>query len=106
MLRDHIVDLIFTTGADQNVPAILSMPLVRSPVVVACRSDHPLAANHAIELKCLADEPLVGYPPGWGVRDLTDQAMQSVGLQPRYAFEINDTTTNRLCHGHEWRICL
>jgi len=93
MLRDHMVDLILTIETNQTAPEILSMVLVQSPVIVACRADHPLAARKAIELKLLADEPLVGYPPGWGVRDLTDQAMQSVGLQPKYAFEVNDTTT-------------
>jgi DNA-binding transcriptional LysR family regulator len=92
-LRMHTVDLIFTIGTDQTAPEILSTSLVRSPVIIACRADHPLAANKAVELKRLANESLVGYPPGWGVRDLTDQAMHSVGLEPHYAFEINDTTT-------------
>jgi DNA-binding transcriptional LysR family regulator len=93
MLQDHILDVIFTTEADETPPEILSMPLVQSPVIVACRADHPLAAKKTIELKLLADHPLVSFPSGWGVRDLADQAMQSVGLQPRYAFEVNDTTT-------------
>ena len=93
MLQDHILDLIFTTQANETPAEILSMPLVQSPVIVACRADHPLAAKKTIELKLLAEQSLVSFPPGWGVRDLADQAMQSVGLRPRYAYEVNDTTT-------------
>ena len=93
MLHERVVDLIFTIGAEQTGPDVLYRPVVRSPVIVACRCDHPVAAEEAVELSRLAEEPLVGYPHGWGVRDLTNEAMQSAGIQPHYAFEINDTTT-------------
>lgn len=93
MLREHKIDIALTVEAGQSTPAVLSMPLVRSPVTVACCADHPLAARTAVDLKLLAHQPLVGYPPGWGIRDLADQALQSAGVQPRYAFEVNDTTT-------------
>jgi DNA-binding transcriptional LysR family regulator len=93
MLRDHVVDLIFTLESDQPAPEILSLPMVRSRVVVACRSDHVLADEAAVELRVLVDHPLVSFPLGWGVRTLTDQALRSIGAEPHYAFEVNDTST-------------
>ena len=41
----------------------------------------------------LAEVTLAGYPPGWGVRSLSDLALRSVGIEPHYAFEVNDTAT-------------
>ncbi|HEX6393786.1 MAG TPA: LysR family transcriptional regulator [Acidimicrobiales bacterium] len=93
LLREHAADLILTIGSDEADPEVLSKPLVRSPVIIACRADHSFASKKTIELKQLAGQPLVGFPQGWGVRDLTDHAMQSEGVQPSYAFEVNDTAT-------------
>ena len=36
---------------------------------------------------------LAGYPLGWEVRTLSDRALRSSGVEPRYAFEVNDTRT-------------
>ena len=41
MLQDHILDLIFTTQANETPAEILSMPLVQSPVIVACQPTIP-----------------------------------------------------------------
>lgn len=44
-------------------PLIQVDVLLREPFVVALPEDHPLAARHRVELKSLAAEPLVMYPP-------------------------------------------
>jgi DNA-binding transcriptional LysR family regulator len=50
-------------------------------------------ARPTLDLTALADQSLVGYPAGFGVRALADQALLWRRVQPHYAFEVNDTTT-------------
>ena len=33
-------------------------------------------------------EPSAGYPLGWEVRTLSDRALRSKGVEPRYAFQV------------------
>ena len=56
---------------------------------------HPVrdVARPTLDLTALADQSLVGYPAGFGVRALADQALLWRRVQPHYAFEVNDTTT-------------
>ena len=46
-----------------------------------------------VDLRDLSGSALVGYPLGWEVRTLSDRALRSRGVEPRYAFEVNDTRT-------------
>ena len=46
-----------------------------------------------MSLRVLSDRALIGYPPGWGVRTLSDLALRARGVEPHYAFEVNDTQT-------------
>ena len=49
------------------------------------------AGHAAVDLRALSGSALVGYPLGWEVRTLSDRALRSSGVEPRYAFEVNDT---------------
>src|SRR5665213_52073 len=93
LLRDHDLDVIFTTGSEQTPSDLVSIPMVESPLVVVCATSSELADRPVAELSMVAEQPQIGFPVGWGVRALADRAMQSRGLQPNYVFEINDTTT-------------
>jgi DNA-binding transcriptional LysR family regulator len=93
LLRDHDLDLIFTTGSDQTPPDLLSFPLVESPLMVVCAEDSVLADRPVAELSLVADQPQIGFPVGWGIRALADRAMQARGLRTNYVIEINDTAT-------------
>lgn len=92
-LHEHTVDLIFIMRPEQSTPGVLSIPMLRSPAVVLCPGDHPLAQKAIVPAQAVADYPLVGYPQGWGVRELTDQALRATGASPAYDFEVNDTAT-------------
>jgi DNA-binding transcriptional LysR family regulator len=92
-LHKHQADLIFIMQREEPGPQILSHPMLRSPTVILCRADHPLAGKATVDLRAVADHALVSYPPGWGVRELTDRALHSIGVAPRYDFEVNDTAT-------------
>lgn len=92
LLDEHSVDVIFRAVPDE-APGLVSIPLARSPLVVACHADHALAGNAAVSLRVLADSALVGFPPGWAVRTLSDRAFHASGVEPHYAFQLNDTQT-------------
>jgi DNA-binding transcriptional LysR family regulator len=93
LLADREVDVIFTTESDDAPLEFLSIPLLRTPLVIAFSSTDRLAGRWAIPLKALRDRVQVGFPPGWGIRILTDKAMIDAGVQPTYEFEVNDTNT-------------
>jgi DNA-binding transcriptional LysR family regulator len=93
LLREHDLDVIFTTGSEQTPSDLVAIPMVESPLVLVCADSSVLADRPVAELSMAAEQPQIGFPIGWGVRALVDRAMQSRGLQPNYVFEINDTTT-------------
>ena len=93
LLRDHDVDVIFTTGTEQTPSDLVSIPMFESPLMVVCADDSILADRPVADLSAVAAQPHIGFPVGWGVRGLADRAMHSRGLEANYVFEINDTST-------------
>jgi DNA-binding transcriptional LysR family regulator len=93
LLGERSVDVIFRAGSGEPLPGLVSIPLARSPLVVACNADHSLADETAVELRALSGIALVGYPIGWGTRDLSDRAFHAIGVEPHYAFEVSDIPT-------------
>jgi DNA-binding transcriptional LysR family regulator len=92
LLSEHSVDLIFRARFEES-SNLISFPLARSSIVFACSPNHQFANKATVELRTLSDLPLVSYPVGWGTRELSDRALRSVGLEPHYAFEVNDIPT-------------
>ena len=92
-LRDHDLDVIFTTGSEQTPTDLVSIPMVESPLVVVCADSSELAGRPTADLSLVAGQPQSGFPVGWGIRSLADRAMHSRGLESNYVFEINDTAT-------------
>jgi DNA-binding transcriptional LysR family regulator len=92
MLTERSVDVVFRADFDHSSD-VVSIPLARSPLVVVCNAVHDLADLASVELRALAETALVGYPLGWGTRELSDRAFRSVGLEPHYDFEVNDIPT-------------
>jgi DNA-binding transcriptional LysR family regulator len=71
----------------------VSIDIASSPLVVVCSTGQSISTKDVVGLRALAEIALVGYPLGWGVRSLSDTALRSTGMEPRYAFEVNDTAT-------------
>jgi DNA-binding transcriptional LysR family regulator len=65
---------------------VLFHPLVSEALVFVCRTDHPLVSRPTVSPRDLADETILRFPPGWGVRDTVDRVL---GDQPS-AMEIAD----------------
>lgn len=93
LLADGTLDVIFATAPDEPIRGVASVPLVTSPLVLICMSTDALAHRRRVALAMVAKQDLVGFPPGWGVRDLADRAMRAAGVEPRVDLEVNDTTT-------------
>jgi len=65
--------------------------LGREPMLLACPPGHPLAQRASVSLGELVDEPFVDFPPGWGIRTVTDEAFAAAGVSRTRRFEINDS---------------
>lgn len=93
LLADGTLDVIFATAPDEPIRGVASVPLVTSPLVVVCTTEDALAHRRRVTLATVAKQDVVGFPPGWGIRDLADRAMRAAGVEPRVDLEVNDTTT-------------
>ena len=92
-VRDGTLDLTFATAADEGYEDLLTISLVRSPLVAVCRTDDEWSGRDTVALATVAEREQVGFPVGWGVRTLVDGAMRSSGLEPRVNLEVNDSDT-------------
>ena len=93
LLGEHNLDVIFSSGSGNAFSGQVSVGIASSPLVVVCSTEQPISTKDVVSLRALAEVALVGYPLGWGVRSLSDLALRSTGMEPRYAFEVNDTAT-------------
>ena len=57
---------------------IVLHPLVSEALVFACRSDHPLSSRPYVSVSDLADETILQFPPGWGIREIVDRVFGDV----------------------------
>jgi DNA-binding transcriptional LysR family regulator len=92
LLHEGALDIAFATAFDEASPDVVSIPLVRSPLV-ACTTDDTLARQDTITLAALAERERVGFPAGWGVTILVDRALRAAGIEPKVDLEVNDTNT-------------
>ncbi|TGD85704.1 LysR family transcriptional regulator [Mycolicibacterium sp. CH28] len=76
-------------SAPQRFPPQLEMSLLfEDPLTFVCRPDHPLAGRKVVEIADLAEEGLVGFPPGFGLRSVVDEAFHAVGLEAPLQHEL------------------
>ncbi|MGH9088847.1 MAG: LysR family transcriptional regulator [Acidimicrobiales bacterium] len=93
LVAGGVVDLAFTSMPDPLPDGLVSVPLLRSPIVLVCPSGDPLASAAAVDLAALAGRPQVGFPPDWGARMVVDAALAAHGLDGHLPLEVNDTGT-------------
>ncbi|MEV4254171.1 LysR substrate-binding domain-containing protein, partial [Spirillospora sp. NPDC049652] len=63
--------------------------LARGELVAVMAPGHPLADQDRVELRDLADEPFVDFPPGSAARAQTDEAFAAAGVRREVGFEIS-----------------
>lgn len=57
-------------------------PLMQDEIVAIMRTDHPLSANHWLDMHRLATEPLIWREPGSGTRAQVETAFRAAGIAP------------------------
>ncbi|GAA2298997.1 LysR family transcriptional regulator [Nonomuraea roseoviolacea subsp. roseoviolacea] len=62
--------------------------LARGDLVAVVAPGHPLAEEKRVDLRRLADEPFVDFPPGTAARAQTDEAFAASGVRREVAFEV------------------
>jgi DNA-binding transcriptional LysR family regulator len=90
-VREGQLDLAFVSLSAGELPGLELTPLSREPMMVLAAAEHPLAKRRSISIAALADEPLVEFPTGWGLRTVSDQAFAAAGITRTITFEVNDT---------------
>jgi DNA-binding transcriptional LysR family regulator len=92
-VRDGRLDLAFVSLPASELPGVKLTALSREPMMVLAPATHRLAKRTSIPIAALADEPLAEFPPGWGLRTVSDQAFASAGVARTITFEVNDTAS-------------
>jgi DNA-binding transcriptional LysR family regulator len=75
---DGSVDIALAAGRPPG-PGVVSYPLVSEPLVLVCGPGHPLAGRPAVTAADLAAEPVLRFPPGWGVAGVVDEVLGAAG---------------------------
>ncbi|MFF2349571.1 LysR family transcriptional regulator [Kitasatospora sp. NPDC058115] len=88
-VRRGELDLALVGLETAGAPPGLALHLVVDlPLVAAIAPGHPLAADPGpLPVAALAGHPLIGLPPGTGLRGALEQACAEAGVRPRVAFE-------------------
>lgn len=87
-LLEGSLDLALVSVPDRHPPALDMRLLFEEPMVFVCRTAHELAAKTRLDLADVATEDLVGFPPGFGLRRLVDDALHAAGVSARTQYEV------------------
>jgi DNA-binding transcriptional LysR family regulator len=87
-IADGALDLALVSAPNRSPAGIDLHLLTQEQMVFTCRADHPLADRKRVDIADLADENLVGFPEGFGVRRLVDDAFAAAALTPRTPYEV------------------
>ncbi|TRW78477.1 LysR family transcriptional regulator [Mycolicibacterium sp. 018/SC-01/001] len=87
-LLDGSLDLALVSVPDRFPTALDMRLLFEDPLVFVCPQDHLLAGHSQVTVGDVADEDLVGFPPGFGLRSLVDNAFHAAGLVATTRYEV------------------
>jgi DNA-binding transcriptional LysR family regulator len=87
-IADGSLDLALVSAPNRFPPGIDMHVLAEESMVFACRPDHRLADRRRVRIDELVDEDLVGFPEGFGIRRLIDEAFAAAGATSRTRYEV------------------
>ncbi|MEH3138597.1 MAG: LysR family transcriptional regulator [Mycobacterium kyogaense] len=87
-LLEGSLDLALVSAPDRFPTTLALRKLFDDPLVFVCRDDHPIAGRRQVSISDLDDEELIGFPPGFGLRRLVDDAFHAAGRQARTLYEV------------------
>ena len=68
----------------------MSVAVSQQDLVLIVPKNHPLAAQHVIDLAETLPYPQVCFSKGSGMRDIVDELFQKLGAAPRIAYETQE----------------
>lgn len=89
-IADGQMDLALVSISAPPSPLVTIRELMHEPMVFVCESTHALADRARVQLVDLAEEDLIQFPLGWGIRQRLDAAFTTIGAQPVSAYEVAD----------------
>lgn len=93
MLKNNIVDLIFTLGEQINNPDLISCICYKEPMALLASPLNKLANKKNLTLKDFADIPLVLTEKGCSYRSALEKMFRDESLKPHLALEIGNIET-------------
>lgn len=92
-LLDGELDIAISWPPERPNPRLAAVTLMRTPLILACRHDDPLATHRTVSANDLAERSMVGFPYGWAMHSLSDQFLRRAGTTVTTHLEVNDTAT-------------
>ncbi|MDN5918763.1 MAG: LysR family transcriptional regulator [Pseudonocardia sp.] len=94
-VREGVADLALTSPLPDE-PGLTALALADEELRLAVPAGHRLdRRDGTVDLAEAADEPFVGFAPGYGLRGTVDAWCRQAGFGPRIAFEGGDAATLR-----------
>jgi DNA-binding transcriptional LysR family regulator len=87
-IADGSLDLALISAPDRFPAGIEMQLLSEEPMVFVCRPDHRLAHRGHVAISELVDEDLIGFPAGFGLRRLVDDAFVAAGVTAHVTYEV------------------
>jgi DNA-binding transcriptional LysR family regulator len=87
------LDVAIASPPQRRDNRLVTVDLLRTPMVLACRVDDDLATRATVNVQALSQQNLIGFPRGWANRSLADQVLSRAGVSIEPNLEINDTAT-------------
>ena len=87
-LAEGSLDVALVSMPERFPPHLEIRLLFEERMVLVCRENHPLATGGPVPLAAVGTDDLVGFPPGFGLRRLMDNAFHAAGVQSRTHYEV------------------
>ena len=92
-VRVGTLDVAFVAVDAAATREVHVRPLASEPLVLACPTEHRLAAQKVVRVARLRDETFVEFVPGWGIRTAVDKLFTTVSFQRSISVEVPDIST-------------
>lgn len=88
------IDLCLTSLRERDTPQQIRWAFLRSEeLFLAVPAGHPLEGRETVQLNEVANEPIVTFKMGYGLRKITDEVFQQAGIEPKLTFEGEEVHT-------------
>ncbi|MCC6302151.1 MAG: LysR family transcriptional regulator [Gammaproteobacteria bacterium] len=95
------MDDLYIMGQPPESPEVVFEPFLLNPIVIVAPRNHPLAAEKAIPLERIAQEPFIMREPGSGTRMAIERVFKEhgIGLQVRIELGSNEAIKQIVASG-------